>query len=106
MKSNLTNEQIEALAPYEVMFRTAVNASWCSYPGQAGIDKMLSIWNSITGSPYPYQRGCGNCLLNLVRDMGNLYFAAKAAEIPAEPKASVEPEKKAEPAKKAPRRRR
>lgn len=102
MKSNLTKEQIEALAPYEVMFRTAVNASWCSYPGQAGIDKMLSIWNSITGSPYPYKRGCGNCLLNLVRDMGNLYFAAKAAETPAEP---AEPEKKAEPAKKAPRRR-
>ena len=75
--TRLTPEQMQELAPYERNFTQATKAAYCSYPGQAGIDKMLDIWQSLTGSRYPYQPGCANCLLNLVRDMGTIYFAQK-----------------------------
>ena len=104
----LTPAQLEALRPLERNFRQATDAAWCSYPGKDNIDMMLGIWKELTGQNYPYQPGCGNCLLNLVRDFGHLYFAQKPAEIPAEPAETPVEETKApqtpkpSPAKKKP----
>ena len=110
MRNTLTADQVQALEGYERIFTQATKAAWCSYPGKAAIAKMLDVWQSLTGHPYPYKPGCPNCLLNLVRDMGTLYFAAKEAQaaeaaakadsLPAEAKteqkqASVPKEKKA-----------
>lgn len=75
----LTAAQITELQPYERHFKQATEAAWCSYPGQAAIDKMRDIWLDLTGTKYPYQPGCSNCLLNLVRDLGHIYFAQKEA---------------------------
>lgn len=80
----LTAAQVHELEPFERHFRQAIEAAWCSYPGQAGINKMLDIWLAIAGSPYPYKPGCPNCLLNLVRDLGTLYFAQKDSVLAAE----------------------
>lgn len=85
----LTADQVRELAPFERFFSQATTAAWCSYPGQAGINKMLDIWTSMTGRPYPYQPGCANCLLNLVRDMGTVYFAQKDAALAAEKAAEI-----------------
>lgn len=79
MTKQLTADQVQTLSAYERYFTQATRAAWCSYPGQAAIHKMLDIWAELTGSPYPYKPGCPNCLLNLVRDMGTIYFAAKEA---------------------------
>lgn len=95
--TRLTPEQMQELAPYERNFTQATKAAYCSYPGQAGIDKMLDIWESLTGSKYPYQPGCANCLLNLVRDMGTIYFAQKDAMQKADAETAKAPV--AEPAK-------
>lgn len=78
MSKKLTPEQLETLAPMERYFKQAVEASWCSYPGQENIKTMLRTWEDLTGTQYPYKPGCSHCLMNLVRDMGTLYFAAKA----------------------------
>ena len=75
----LTAAQIKALEPYERNFKQATEAAWCSYPGQAGINLMLETWTALTGMPYAYRAGCPHCLLNLVRDLGTLYFAQKPA---------------------------
>ena len=83
-EQKLTAEQVLELQPYERHFTQATRAAWCSYPGQAGIAKMLDIWESLTGSKYPYQPGCSNCLLNLVRDLGTIYFAQKDGVLAAE----------------------
>lgn len=80
MRNTLTADQVQALEGYERIFTQATKAAWCSYPGKAAIAKMLDVWQSLTGHPYPYKPGCPNCLLNLVRDMGTLYFAAKEAQ--------------------------
>lgn len=79
-QNKLTAEQMQELSAYERNFEQATKAAWCSYPGQAGIDKMLDTWESLTGYKYPYQPGCPNCLLNLVRDLGTIYFAQKEAD--------------------------
>ena len=80
MKDNkLTPAQMEALAPYERHFTKATEAAWCPYPGQQGIDLMLRTWEELTGHKYGYKPGCPNCLLNLVRDLGTIYIAQKAA---------------------------
>ena len=76
-ETKLTAEQMKALAPYERHFRQAIEAAWCSYPGQEGIRIMLDAWASITGRRYGYKPCCSNCLLNLVRDMGTIYFEQK-----------------------------
>ena len=86
-----TPEQMAALAPLERYFDQATRASFCSYPGQANIDMMLETWYTLTGHRYGYKPGCPNCLVNLVRDMGNLYFAQKAEETPAEPAEAPKP---------------
>ena len=96
----LTAAQVHELEPFERHFRQAIEAAWCSYPGQAGINKMLDIWLAIAGSQYPYKPGCPNCLLNLVRDLGTLYFAQRdsvleAAGKVAETAEEPETEKKA-----------
>ena len=83
-EKQLTAEQIKALQPYERYFKQATEAAWCSYPGQAAIDKMRDIWLDLTGTKYPYQPGCSNCLLNLVRDLGHIYLAQKDAVLGAE----------------------
>lgn len=85
MKNNkLTPAQMEALAPYERHFTKATEAAWCPYPGQAGIDLMLRTWEELTGHRYGYKPGCPNCLLNLVRDLGTIYFTQKVTPVPVE----------------------
>ena len=99
-EQKLTAEQVLELQPYERHFTQATRAAWCSYPGQAGIAKMLDIWESLTGSKYPYQPGCSNCLLNLVRDLGTIYFAQRDSVLEAAGKVA-ETAQKPETEKKA-----
>ena len=86
-EKKLTAAQVHLLEPLERNFRQATEASWCSYPGQAAIANMLQVWTDLTGQAYAYKPGCPNCLVNLVRDLGTIYFAQKdealAAERPA-----------------------
>lgn len=106
MTKTLTPEQLERLSGYERYFAQATAAAWCSYPGQAAIAVMLDTWKELTGSPYPYKAGCPNCLLNLVRDLGHVYKAAKVAQTavesgtPAKPGKTTTAKKTAKKAKK------
>ena len=100
MKKQLNAEQRAALAPYERQMRTATEARWVSHIPQSGIDIMLGVWKELTGTDRVFRQGCGTCILNLVADLGVLYFAVdpekeaidngftkfmeKAAEKPAE----------------------
>ena len=94
MMQHFTPEQMEVLEPMERFFRQAVQASWCSYPGQSNIDIMLMYWHELTGQPYPYKPGCPNCLLNLVRDTATVYFATKASAAAVEEAGAQERAKK------------
>ena len=74
-----TRAQVESLAQYEPIFGHAVRAAWCEYPGLEGLERMQAAWKETTGRDYPYRPGCSTCMMNLVRDCGTLYFAAKEA---------------------------
>ena len=84
IEKKLTAAQVHLLEPLERNFKQATEAAWCSYPGQAAIANMLQVWTDLTGQAYPYKPGCPNCLVNLVRDMGTIYFAQKDEALAAE----------------------
>lgn len=70
----LTKEQMKALEPYEKYMRTAVRASWASNPGMQGIDTLRRVWEDVTGTRRNMSVSCGVCILNLLKDVGRLYF--------------------------------
>lgn len=99
----LNAEEMAFLGSIEPKLKTAVEARWITYLPDIAIDRMLSIWEALTGSKRAYSRGCGTCALHLAMDIGKLYFAQKAAERAAEPAEEAPEAPKAEnpaPAKK------
>lgn len=77
MKKKFTEKQMAFLATQERDMRTAVESNWSRYPGQANIEQMRKIWEELTGQTREIRLSCSTCILNLVRDMGILYFAQK-----------------------------
>lgn len=73
----MNEAQLEVLAPYEKYFGTAIRSGYAQHPGTAAVETMRGIWRELTGRDYPVNMGCTNCLMNLLRDVGTLYFAAK-----------------------------
>ena len=78
MTKQLNKEQLAVLEKYERFFNQAVGARYCSYPGQAGVTEMLSIWNEVTKENRTIRQGCSTCIFHLVVDLGTLYLAQKA----------------------------
>lgn len=76
MNKTLTPDQVAALAPYEEKMATAIRAGYATYPGVQALDLMRQIWAAHTGNTYPYSPSCSTCIMNLLRDMGALYFEA------------------------------
>lgn len=76
MNKTLTPEQVAALAPYEEKMATAIRAGYATYPGVQALDLMRQIWAAHTGNTYPYSPSCSTCIMNLLRDIGALYFEA------------------------------
>lgn len=70
----LTKEHMKALKPYEKYMRTAVRASWASNPGMQGIETLRHVWEDVTGTRRNMSVSCGACILNLLKDVGRLYF--------------------------------
>ena len=86
----LNEEEMTFLATIEPKLKTAVEARWISHLPQSAIDRMLEIWEALSGTKRAFRNGCGTCILNLAIDLGTLYFAQK-------------PQKKQEKAKNAPK---
>lgn len=120
MNKTLTPEQVAALAPYEEKMATAIRAGYATYPGVQALDLMRQIWAAHTGNTYPYSPSCSTCIMNLLRDIGALYFeatgkdprelvpsktvkvAAAPSPRPAEASAAPKPSKTPAKTKKAP----
>lgn len=120
MNKTLTPEQVAALAPYEDKMATAIRAGYATYPGVQALELMRNIWAAHTGNTYPYSPSCSTCIMNLLRDIGTLYFeatgkdprelvpsktvkiSAEASSKPAETSAAPKPVKTPAKPKKAP----
>ncbi len=75
----MTAIQLRKLEAYERFFDTTIRAGYCSYPGQEAIDRMLAVWQELTGHAYAFRAGCSTCIFNLVHDIGTLYRAQRPA---------------------------
>lgn len=72
-----TEEQIQILSKYEEHFTTAVKGNWSRYPGSIALDEIHSIYCEVTGDKRKNNKSCSNCILNLLKDCGKLYFQDK-----------------------------
>ena len=74
----LTDEQFQTLSKYEEQFRTAVKSRWARFPGTAAMHVIHNIKTQVTGHASRLNTSCSTCVLRLLTEMGNIYFADKA----------------------------
>lgn len=100
----MTDEQFNTLAQFEPNFKTALECNYSRYPGQAGVDTLFRIWRELTNTRVNINRSCGSCILNLVKNVGKLWYQEKARREEEERKKEealkAEPEPKPDKAKK------
>lgn len=80
----LTDEQFNALAPYEEHFKSACknnDSRWSRHPGAAALDLMQSIYLSAVGQRPRLNKSCGHCILTLIHDIGLIWLADKEERI-------------------------
>lgn len=78
----LTEEEYMALEPFEKHMETALRAGWSRNPGVSALDTMQRIYNRVSKSALKINKGCGVCILNLLKDVGRIYFADKKEKEP------------------------
>lgn len=74
----LTDEQFQTLSKYEDQFRTAVKSRWARFPGTSAMYVIHNIKTQVTGHASRLNTSCSTCVLRLLTEMGNIYFADKA----------------------------
>lgn len=107
---NYNDTQFAELSKFEENFRTATSTptGWTRRIAIPDQRRIKAIYTEATGERVPYNIGCGNCLLSLLKKAGKLYFADKEEREkvpePAFDPAPVEPEPapKKKASKKAP----
>lgn len=86
----LTKEQLEALAPFEEHLRTAYKSGWARNITTGKFRSLKAVYDNITGKINNVNGGCGFCVLDMLRTLGQLYFYTRDVE------AREEAEKKAQ----------
>lgn len=81
---NYTEEQFNALAPFERNFRRAVLADWYSGITPTEATTIERIYKEATGSTEHYGQSCANCIKRLLKDAGRLWLADQTEREPAE----------------------
>ncbi len=83
MEKIFTEKQMKELSVWEPNMRTAVRSNWARGIGSTAARRMNEIYNAATGAKGTVNASCAGCMLNLLRDVGRLYFAQKEARKPA-----------------------
>ena len=99
----LTEEQFQALAPYEQNFVTMTRAQYTRHPGAAALNLMYDIYEAVTGVKQRHNLSCSHCIMRIVTDMGRIWLADKQERIDKEndAKAVKLSEAEAKPRRKA-----
>lgn len=81
MKLNFTTEQYNLLAPYRSYFQTAVHERWSRNPGRTPLTIMADVWREVAHLPgFRMDYNCGTCIVNLLTDLGTLFFQDEKAK--------------------------
>ena len=73
----LTEEQYRSLEQYEQNMRTALRSSYARNPGRIALLGIQDIYNDVAKVNNRINVGCSVCILNLLKDVGRIYFADK-----------------------------
>ena len=74
----MTDEQFNILARYEDNLRTATNSRWARHPGRSALALINETYSAAAGiQPRRVNVLCQQCVLDLLRNAGKLYFAEK-----------------------------
>ena len=74
-----TKDQIEALAPFEAYFHTAIYADYSRHPGRENLRKIYDIFTGATNDTRRFDDNCQHCILHLIKDCGRIYYRDKEA---------------------------
>lgn len=75
----LTQEQMTYLSRFEGNMLTAVRSNWTSPLSASDLQMVADIYNEVTGQSRRANANCASCILELLTDMGRIYFAQKEA---------------------------
>lgn len=99
----MTDEQFNALAPFEGIFERALKnkSRYNDYPGRAAMETMVAVIK--TALPhYRTNLNCRTCVFHTIQDAGRMYFGEKELREKAQ-EAVVEPVTEA-PAEETPKK--
>lgn len=98
---NYTEEQFNTLSQWEENFRTARDGNWARNPGRHGVTVINDALNEATGVKHRANAWCQQCILNLLKNAGKLWFEDKAEREELAKKAAI-PEPEFDPAPPTP----
>lgn len=89
---NYNDTQFAELSRFEDNFRTATSTptGWTRRIAIPDQRRIKAIYTEATGERIPFNIGCGNCLLSLLKRAGKLYFEDKEEREQAAQKAVAE----------------
>lgn len=73
-----TREQIERLEKYRKNFETAVNSGFARNIGSIALREIEQIYDEALGSHYSYNNGCGVCVLQFIKKVGEPFLQESA----------------------------
>ena len=90
----LTEEQYRLLERYEQNMRTALRSGYARNPGRLALLVIQDIYNDVAKVNNRINVGCSVCILNLLKDVGRIYFADKEERLATERSRPAESEEK------------
>lgn len=73
----LTQDEKAFLAQFEDNFTRAIDADYVRGAALSDMERMVTIWERITGKAYRLNTGCGNCILEFFKLIGTEYRKQK-----------------------------
>lgn len=73
----MTEKQFEYLKRFENNFRTSINCNYTVNVPNFELDKIKAIYEEITGNKVYMCKYCSSDILNLLKNVGQLYFKEK-----------------------------
>ena len=73
----MTEKQFEYLKKFETNFRTSINCNYTVNVPSFELDKIKVIYEEITGNKVYMCKYCSSDILNLLKNVGKLYFKEK-----------------------------
>lgn len=73
----MTEKQFEYLKQFESNFFTSINHNYSTNVQSSDLDKMIKIYEEVTGSKVYMCKYCTSDVLNFLKRIGKLYFDKK-----------------------------